>query len=164
MKKTKRQSIWYPNYIAASVLELKAIQLKQIGITHLIFDIDETVVPKAHNHLTEEYIQFLQGLEKQGFKILIGSNTRRDLTEITKHLDTVVVRPHHLSFKPFKHFFKKAVRIAGVDKKQVAMVGDRILNDVIGANNAGLTTILVEPYARQQTSFHRWYNRRAFSK
>ena len=160
MRATQKNSWLFPDYVATSVLELRPEELKKIGITHLIFDVDETVVPKAHNHLTKEYARFLQALERHGFKILIGSNSRRDLSEITKHFDGILVRPHHFSFKPLKHFFKKAVRMANVDKSQVAMVGDRIVNDVIGANNAGLTTILVEPYARKQSLLHRWYIQR----
>lgn len=164
MKKTVRKSSLYPDYITSSVLKIKADELSAAGITHLVFDIDETVVPKRYNQLTPEYILFLQGLEKKGFKILIGSNTKRDLSEITQHLNTVVVRPGGLSFKPFKSYFKKVIKQAGVKPEHIAMVGDRILNDIVGGNRAGLTTILVEPYARRQTSFHHWYISRSFGK
>lgn len=163
MRLVKRKSLLFPNFIARSVLELNASELSRRGITHLVFDIDETVVPKRHNRLSDEYVIFLKKLEKQGFKILIGSNARRDLTEITRHFNATTVHPSHFSFKPFRHFFRRIIKSADVDKTHIAMVGDRILNDVVGANSAGLTTILVEPYARRQSAFHREYIKFALS-
>ena len=59
MKKTNLKSIFYPDYIAGSVLEIDVDELQRTGITHLVFDIDETVVPKNHNELTAEYIDLL---------------------------------------------------------------------------------------------------------
>lgn len=162
MQKVKRTKLWLPNYVASSVLELKASELKRLGVTHLVFDIDETVVPKAYNELTEEYIAFLQGLEKQGFVILIGSNSKRDLGKIAQHLDTVVVRPTRSAFKPLKRYFKKVVAEAGVKPEKIAMIGDRVLNDIVGGNRAGLKTILVEPYARRQRWLDRLYLKQCF--
>jgi len=161
MKKTNLKSIFYPDYIASSVLEIDVRELQKIGITHLVFDIDETVVPKKHNELTPEYIDFLQHLEKKEFILLIGSNSRRDLSEITQHLKSQVVKPSHLSFKPLKNYYQKIIDSTGTTPDRIAMVGDKLLNDVIGANYAGLTSILVEPYARQQKIRHRYYFKRA---
>lgn len=159
MRATKKNSLFLPNYIASSVLELKPEELKRLGITHLVFDIDETVVPKKYNQLTDEYIGFLQALEKKEFIILIGSNTRRDLGEITKHLSADIVPPSRTAFKPLKRYFKQVIETADVPPKQIAMVGDKLLNDVIGANRVGLTSILVEPYTRRMSWLHRWYHR-----
>ena len=164
MKKTNLKSIFYPDYIAASVLEISIEELQKINITHLVFDIDEPVVPKRHNKLTDEYIEFLQHLEEKEFILLIGSNTRRDLSEITQHIKSRVVKPSHLSFKPLKKYYQKIIDATGTTPDHIAMVGDKLLNDVIGANYAGLTSILVEPYARQQKIHHRVYFKRALRK
>ena len=53
------------------------------------------------------------------------------------------------------------ITMAGAQPVHIAMVGDRLLNDVVGANRAGLTTILVNPYARKQQFHHHYYLRRA---
>ncbi|MBP9738879.1 YqeG family HAD IIIA-type phosphatase [Candidatus Saccharibacteria bacterium] len=161
MRRTHQTSILYPDYIATSVLEIRPAELKKAGITHLVLDIDETIVPKRHNELANHYISFLEDLEKMGFVLLIGSNTNRDVTNIIKHFNAQVVKPTTLSFKPLRRYYKRVIAAAGTDAKHIAMVGDKILNDIIGGNNAGLLTIMVEPYARQQKIHHRFYFRYA---
>lgn len=164
MKKTYKNSIFYPDYIASSVLKIDIEELEKQGITHVVFDIDETVVPEKHNKLTKPYITFLQRLEEKEFILLIGSNSKRDFSEITQHINSEVVRPSHLSFKPLKNYYQKVIEATKTTPDHIAMVGDRILNDVVGANISGLTTILVEPYERKLTFLHKYYISRATRK
>lgn len=159
MYRVRHSSLLLPNFIAPSVLDIKPDQLKTLKISHIVFDIDETIVPKRHNELTPEYITFLQNLEEQGFTILIGSNTKRDLQEITQHLKAEVVRPSRFAFKPLKRYYKRIIDTAHVDPHHIVMVGDKVLNDVIGANRAGLHSILVKPYARRQGGLYKLYSR-----
>lgn len=160
MIKTNQQSLIFPDYVAASVLELRPEELRRAGITHLVLDVDETLVPRQHNRLASKYVAFLEHLDTLGFHLLVGSNARRDLSEIVQHFHAQVV-PTSTSFKPLQSYFHRAIAVAGTDAAHMAMVGDRWLNDVVGGNLAGLTTIMVEPYARRQRLHHRWYLRRA---
>lgn len=164
MKRTNKSSIFYPDYIATSVLKINIDDLQSRGITHVVFDVDETVVPRKHNKLTKAYIDFLQHLEEKEFILLIGSNSKRDLSEITQHINSKVVKPSHISFKPLKKYYQKVIDATGTTPEHIAMVGDKILNDVVGANFAGLTTILVEPYVRKLSWLHRIYHNRALRK
>lgn len=164
MKKTNCTTIFYPDYIARSVLEIKPTELEAAGITHLVFDIDETIVPRNHNELSGEYVTFLQGLEEQGFTLLIGSNSRRDIRNITKHLNAEIVVPTRFSFKPFTHYFHRVILTAKTDARSIAMVGDKVLNDIVGGNVADLTTILVEPYAQKRGFFYHAYLRHALKE
>lgn len=164
MKKVEKHSILYPDYIAKSVLELKPSDLKKIGVKYLVFDIDETLVPNRKNSITDEYAKFLRSLEKAGFKILIGSNSRRDFSNITKHFNTRVVKPGKFAFKPLKGYYSRIVDAAKVDAHEIAMVGDRILNDVIGGNISKFTTILVEPYIQKRGKIHKAYIKRTYGK
>lgn len=164
MQRTNQRSILYPNYVAASVLEIDTKQLRQAGITHLAFDIDETVMPKKHLALTKEYNKFLQSLGRQGFTLMIGSNAKRDFNKIAKSINATVVPPSFMAFKPLKGYFRRLATAANTRTERIAMVGDRVLNDVIGANHAGLQTILVRPYARRQRAFSRFYFNQALSR
>ncbi len=163
MIKTNQKSILFPDFVAASVLELDPSTLKKVGITHLAFDADETVVPKNHNSLTDTYFNFLKKLEEDGFKLLIASNTKRDLSDITKYFQATLVPPSFFVFKPLKKYYKKVILAAKTDPRHIAMIGDKVLNDIIGANHAGLQTILVEPYTRRQKSYNRYYLSKALS-
>ncbi len=164
MIKTNQTSIWYPRYIATSALDIAASELKLAGISHLALDIDETLVPRGHNKLADSYIAHLSQLENAGFQLLVVSNSRRDLQSIAQHFHAPIVRPTRGSFKPLPHYYQQVIAMAGTEPAHIAMVGDRLINDVIGGNLVGLVTIMVEPYARQQQIHHRWYFRRALSK
>ncbi len=161
MKKTNRQSSFYPDYIAGTVLEIRADELISLGITHVAFDIDETVVPSGYHTLTAPYVSFLGSLEKNGLKLLIASNSSRDLSNITQHFNAVVIKPSIFSFKPFRHYYHRVIKASGTDAGHIAMVGDKLLNDVIGAKHAGLLTILVAPFVRRQKFHHKYYFRLA---
>lgn len=45
--------------------------------------------------------------------------------------------------KPSAAFFEEALRLLGVPAERAAMVGDDVVNDVLGAQRAGLTGVLV---------------------
>jgi ribonucleotide monophosphatase NagD (HAD superfamily) len=45
--------------------------------------------------------------------------------------------------KPAPSFFDSALRLLGLPADRVAMVGDDIVNDVLGAQASGLTGVLV---------------------
>lgn len=163
MKRVENRSILSPDYIARSVLDIEPNTLKKAGIKFLVFDIDETLVPNRKNKLTEEYADFLRSLEEVGFHIIIGSNSRRDFSNITKHLKGAsVVKPSKLAFKPLRGYYSKVISTTKVDPTQIAMIGDRIINDIIGGNISGLTTILVEPYVQKRGKIHKNYVRRMY--
>jgi uncharacterized protein len=164
MLRTNRASSFYPDYIVDSVLQITPEKLKSLGVTHIAFDVDDTLVPRGQDTLSPEYLAHLQKLEEEGIQILIGSNTQRDITNVISQLKGQIVRPTTLRFKPQKAYYKSVVSAAKTTTHHVAMAGDRILNDIIGANRAGLITILVLPFARKPGRLHKLYLKRAKRK
>ena len=55
----------------------------------------------------------------------------------------------YFATKPLKRGFKKAIQEIGEKKQHVAVVGDQIFTDVIGANRSELFSILVKPIAQK---------------
>lgn len=157
MLKTNQTSNLYPDYIASSVLEITADELKRRGITHIAFDVDDTLVRRGDDTLSPKYLAHLQSLEEHGIGILIGSNTPRNIDNIINQLQGKIVRPTRFKFKPQKSYYGMVVQAAKTTPGHVAMAGDRILNDIIGANRAGLITILVLPFARPMGPLHKAY-------
>lgn len=157
MIKTNRDNNLYPDFVASSVLGISASELLDLSITHLVLDVDDTIVPRKGNMLSPKYMSHLRSLEQAGITLLIGSNSRRDMTSITADLDAILVPPSRHSFKPLKSYYRAIIVAARTSPDHIAMAGDRIMNDVIGANLTGLTSILVEPYARKLRFLDRWY-------
>jgi HAD superfamily phosphatase (TIGR01668 family) len=162
MIKLNHPSTWFPRYLAKSVLEITPEQLKQAGITHIVFDLDRTLVARRTETLAPAYSTALAALQAAGFTILVGSNTRRDISAVSELLKITAIQPRGIIRKPHLSFYKRVISATGTDPKHIAMVGDHILNDVIGGNFAGLTTIMVEGVRSGKLPWHyRWYIRRA---
>ena len=51
--------------------------------------------------------------------------------------------------KPLKRGFKKAQKTLGIPNENIAVVGDQIFTDVIGANGVKMFSILVKPIAEK---------------
>jgi len=58
-------------------------------------------------------------------------------------LEEATGHPATICGKPAAAFFEEALRLLGVPAERAVMVGDDLVNDVLGAQNAGLTGILV---------------------
>jgi len=58
-------------------------------------------------------------------------------------LEEATGRPAVICGKPALAFFEEALRLLGVPAERAAMVGDDVVNDVLGAKRAGLTGVLV---------------------
>lgn len=152
MIKLIHDSVWLPNYVADSILDIDVQILRVLDITHLVFDLDKTLVFHHSNILSHEYVQHIAALRKEGFQIFLGSNTRREIIDITDLLGIEAVRAKGMSIKPFASFYKRIISATDTTPDHIAMVGDHFLNDVFGANRAGLTTIMVKALRHRKPS------------
>jgi HAD superfamily phosphatase (TIGR01668 family) len=144
MIKINHTSNWYPDYVSNDILNIDLQMLKFAGITHIVFDLDRTIVRHGSNRISEEYSHFLKSVRRSGFTIMIGSNTRRDISSLSALFNSIAIAPSGISYKPLPSFYRRIITQAGTGSEHIAMVGDHILNDIIGANRAGFTSILVK--------------------
>jgi HAD superfamily phosphatase (TIGR01668 family) len=130
---------------SASVTQLPVAELKSREVLVLAFDLDNTLAHKRTRELTPEVITYMRNLSEQGFKIILASNALTDLTRIAGVIHATAVPALWYSRKPFGHFYRRVITAAGCPPHQIAMIGDRYINDIVGANLAGLVTIHVGP-------------------
>lgn len=149
MVKIFRSSKFFPNYIADSILDIEIAELIRLGCRAIIFDVDETLMAKNGSVVDQSYIDHIQKMRSAGVRVLIGSNSRRDLSRVAKSLGATVVRPSLGKFKPLSIFYARLIAESGFGPESAMMVGDRVINDIIGANIAGLQTVLVKPFKRR---------------
>lgn len=114
----------------------------------MVFDLDDTLVPRGRSAPAQAYQELVQSLQESGFQVFIATNTRRDISRIEHELGVAVVRPAGFSMKPFASFYRRVIAKAGVGPQQIAMVGNHFVNDIIGANRAGLVTVLTKSVGR----------------
>lgn len=112
------------------------------GVRGVIFDIDNTLVlhdEPADARSKELFIR----LHNQGFKTCIVSNN--GFERVKDFSDAVGSDYVENAGKPGTSGYSRALSIMDLSRANVIAVGDQILTDIWGANNAGIQSILVKP-------------------
>lgn len=118
-------------------------KLAERGITLLILDLDNTVSPYKVNTPTSEIIAWREKMRSAGITLFIVSNNRGVRPQIfSEKLDIPYIK---CACKPSPKGIYAAMEKVGAPKEKTALVGDQIYTDMLAANKAGVTGILVEP-------------------
>ncbi|HUU51982.1 MAG TPA: HAD-IA family hydrolase [Candidatus Heimdallarchaeota archaeon] len=144
-----------PDHQINSLQGIKGI-LEGSDIEAIIFDIDQTIVPFGGTTIPEEIQQLIRSLQPK-YRMCFLSNF--------PHTEDRIKRIHaiegqleiHAIFserrKPSPAAFRLALEYLGSEPKKTMMVGDRVLTDIIGANQLGLQTVLVAPLDKKTDPF-----------
>lgn len=133
-----------PSRVVETVKELDPADLKAQGITAIITDLDNTLVPWQHYEIMPGVIEWLAKLEVAGIKICIASNTIH--TERLKQLaETMNIPFVDRVQKPRTGGFRRAMKLMGSNTGNTAVFGDQLFTDVLAGNRLKLHTILLRP-------------------
>lgn len=137
----------YPNLYLDSVKNINATLLKKNKLSGLILDVDNTLIDYYRN-LIDGAEKWCEGLKEEGIKCIILSNSnKKDKVEaVAKKLDIDYIM---FAKKPCKAGFKKALEKLELDVNQVAVVGDQLFTDVLGAKRMKMFSILVKQVAEK---------------
>lgn len=135
-------SFLYPGEYLESTYKIDFDKLYKDGYRGVIFDIDNTLVPHGAP-ADERAIVLFEHLKELGFSCMLLSNNKE--LRVKKFNDAVKVNYIYKAGKPKKSGYRKAMEKLGTDTTNTLFVGDQIFTDVMGANMAGIRTILVKP-------------------
>lgn len=140
--------MFYPKAYLNNVKEIDIDLLNKNDIKGIILDVDNTLV-NLKKELLDGVDNWCENLKKSGIKfcILSNSNKKNKVENVAKKLDIPFI---YFAKKPLKSGFIKAKKILGLEEKNIAVVGDQIMTDVIGANIAKMFPILVKPIAEKE--------------
>lgn len=131
----------YPDRIEKSVLEMDWDKLSET-YEGVIFDIDNTLVP--HGAAADETVMGLfQRLHSLGMKTMLVSNNGEE--RVRPFAQAVGSGFVCKAGKPKIGGYQRAMKEIATDAGNTLFVGDQIFTDILGANRAGITAILVEP-------------------
>lgn len=135
--------IIYPKAYIENVTKITIDYLRQNNIKAIILDIDNTLIDFDKN-LLKGAKEWCNNLKGQGIKFYILSNTnKKDKVEkVSKELDIPYIM---FAKKPFKKGFREAQKNLNLENKNIAVVGDQIFTDIIGANRVEMYPILTKP-------------------
>ena len=132
-----------PDYYLSSLFTVSARDLQEKGIRGLLLDIDNTLVPNHQPDADGRVLTFVSSMQEAGIRLAILSNA-------SVHRISLFNRPLGLpvvagTFKPFRRGYRHGMTLLGLDASEVCMAGDQLFTDILGANLAGIRSLLVSP-------------------
>ena len=143
-----------PDYYANGVMDIDFKKLKADGIKVVAFDADNTLIsfslsPFHPKHIDKKLLDKMQKSRKLFDRWIIASNRpTNDLQELAASVNAQVVRASLMLRKPRKKYFQQVMIRAKASPHEIAMVGDKLIADIYGANRMGMKTVLVRPIGR----------------
>jgi len=127
-----------------SIQDIRPEALAAKGIKLVLADLDNTLVAYKVPEPTPEVTAWKDALAAQGIQLFLLSNSRRPGR--AQHFAECLGIPYQgHSGKPKKAGYLRAMERMGARPEETVMVGDQIFTDTLGANNAGVTPLLVKP-------------------
>ena len=133
-----------PHYILQDYTQVTPRMLRQLGIRLLLCDLDYTLAPRSIPRPDRDLYRWLEELKEAGITVMILSNNRSSRRVETFCRELGIRYVGHAG-KPSPRGYREAMAIAGATPEETAMLGDKLLTDVLGARRSGATALMVEP-------------------
>ena len=132
-----------PRHIFTKLTAIDPRKLHESGVRLLMLDFDNTIVPYTTNEPTDEMRQWLKQAAGSAVQICVVSNSKKQKSPSFCRAHNIPCITH--SRKPGGRGIRQCLARFGAEPGQAALAGDQIFTDVLGANRAGATSILVKP-------------------
>ena len=124
--------------------DLTPAYLKEKGVTLLLSDLDFTLAAKSTRRPDQPLRDWIAELKETGIDFMIVSNNRSG-KRVTEFCADLGVGYQGHAGKPSTRGLEAAMTKAGRDRAHTAMLGDKLLTDMLAANRAGVLALMVEP-------------------
>lgn len=131
-----------PNIYKKTIFDINYNLLKEKGIKCIVFDLDNTLGLISHKSCPDETKELIQKLKKDFIIVINSNNTKKRLKPYLDELgiDGVAwgLKPSVRGLLIIKHKYK-------LHKKEMCIIGDQIVTDVLAGKRFHIKTILVDP-------------------
>lgn len=130
-----------PGILTPELTDLTPELLENRGIHLLMMDFDNTIVPYTTNEPTPEMERWLREALSSQVQLCVVSNSKKPRVVQFCKKQGIPCITH--ARKPFSTGISRCLQQFGVPPEAAALCGDQIYTDVLGANCAGVHSILV---------------------
>lgn len=118
--------------------------LRERGVTLLLTDLDYTLAPKSVHEPDGAVRAWLASLKAAGVTVAILSNNRSP-RRVRRFCEGLGIDFVGHAQKPSKKGYCRAMEKFGTPPEHTAMLGDKLLTDILGAKRSGVLALMVEP-------------------
>lgn len=133
-----------PHQVLERYTQVTPALLERLGVRLLLCDLDYTLAPKSVPQPDGTLHAWLEELRQAGVTVMILSNNRSSRRVETFCRELGIRYVGHAG-KPRVGGYRAAMEQAGIPAEQTAMLGDKLLTDVLGARRSGILALMVEP-------------------
>ena len=132
-----------PTIMKKRLVNLTVQELKTMGITTLLLDVDNTLSTHHSQIPLEGVVPWLNEMKEQGINLFLVSNAKgKRVAPFAKQLG---IEYFSLCKKPLPFGVLRAIKQLNVPKNAVMLCGDQLFTDMPAGRLAGIKTLLVEP-------------------
>ena len=133
-----------PDRVFDGYEQIEGQELARRGIRLLLCDLDYTLAPKSQREPDETVRRWIGQMRQAGVEVMILSNNRSP-ARVEQFCRELGITYEGHAKKPRTVGFRRAMARCGVTPKETAMLGDKLLTDMLGANRSGILALMVEP-------------------
>lgn len=137
-----------PDMKIDSIYELTGELLEAINIKVLIADLDNTIAKYKHETPNKRVHEWVEDLAAHGVKLAVVSNNGE--ARVGKYCVPLGITHFWKSGKPSRRTIRKAMEALGGTRETTALVGDKIITDILGAKRSGILAIKVPPLGKRR--------------
>ena len=130
-----------PRMIYPHLTDVRAEELTARGVSFLMLDFDNTIVPYTTSEPTAEMTAWLKTMQASGIGLCVVSGNREKIGVDLGGRRVLNSITH--AKKPFSRGIRACLTRFSLEPARCALVGDQIYTDVLGANCAGVQSILI---------------------
>ena len=146
---TNMKRFLVPDALFSTYRDLTPGMLRDRGITALILDIDNTLLPYEIPTPDGDLTEWVRGMQEGGVSLCLVSNNKLPRIRLVSEPLGLFAVPK--AGKPFARGFRRAMREMGSTAATTASLGDQIFTDVLASRFAGLAMSLTVPPIKDKT-------------
>lgn len=153
-----------PKMYKKDIFSIPYGRLKEEGVKCLIFDLDNTLALLDERECPEKVRILIEELKKDFSVFIITNNIRRRVLPYEEALGITTIS---MAMKPLTKGLMKIKNKYKFKKKEMVMIGDQIMTDVISGNSFRIKTILVDPLSQKDlkiTSLNRYIENKVIKR
>ena len=143
-----------PDYLFRDIYEITPGFFKDLGVSFVFSDIDNTLVTYDDELPTPELYAWFEKMKSAGIEFAFVSNNHSG--RVDKFNSALGYAYIFDAGKPLTRKMKKLLKDKGISKGSAAMLGDQILTDTLSAKNMGILSVNVPPIKDRNEPFFRF--------
>lgn len=143
--------LFKPQYRFGRAMDITPDDLEKIGARAVLLDIDNTLAFHGDSTPYPGAAEWVSEISGRGIPVILISNNGPE--RVAPFAEKLGVAYEANAAKPLTCGMKRALKKAGVEPKDAAVVGDQIFTDVLGGNLLGGKVILTEPLGPETVPF-----------